>query len=469
MGRPLSGKLILSTAFLFALTAIPAFANHGGGGGGGSHGGGGFHGGGGSHANGGSGGRSYSAPAAGYGASRSYSPAMRSGQGYTARPGYGYSRPSGNMAAGNQRYGNSASARPGVADGQWHSFGSPAENRGASGAPSQSANTNGGWHVMSGNRGTATAGTVRSFSGQGGEVWENAPASRNVVSRSQSLSSIHNSFSGAMASNSALRGGSGFAASSRFNAGSPLLTHNGFLGGAGTAVPQLRGGFGFNGFGGGFGGAFGRPFGGFGRGCWNCGFGLGFGWGGWGWGGWPWLGFGWDPFWADPWWGGPAPPYGYYAYPGSGYYGPDDNYNPPPQEDNGPESYNEGPVNGNWVTPNGPSPVQVPNAAAFSVPILIYMKNGSVLTVRDYWMVDDDLHYLTMSGAEKTSDLEAVDLPRTNTENAKSGVKFIFKSEPSVVAPAPDGSGAPPAAQPNAQPGAPRQQINAGPQSESHT
>jgi hypothetical protein len=80
-------------------------------------------------------------------------------------------------------------------------------------------------------------------------------------------------------------------------------------------------------------------------------------------------------------------------------------------------------------------------------------------------MVDGELHYLTMNGAERTADLEAVDLPRTNTENAKSGVRFIFKSEPSVVAPGPEENSAPPSAQPN---GAPSP-TNAVPQSESRT
>jgi hypothetical protein len=477
MSMPFSGKLILSTAALFALSAIPAFANHGGGGGGSHGGGGGFHGGGGSHGSSG-GGHSYSAPAAGYGSrasapSRSYSRA-----GYASRPSSNEARPSGNMSASGQRYGNASSASPAVADGQWHSFGNGAANRGASGQPAGNATANnGGVHVLSGNR--AAPGTVRSFSGQGGEIWENSSASRNVVSRSQSLSTIHNSFSSGAAAGSVLRPSAGFSASTRFASGSSLVARNGFVGGVNTAgsIPQLRGSLGFGAFGGRpFGTAFGRsfvgPFGGFGR-CWGCGFGFGFGWGLGGWG-WPGLGFGlWDPFWFDSWWGYTPPPYGYYgyppAYPDSGYYTPDDNYNGAPPDDNGPQAYNQSyDFNGNWVTPNGPSPAQVPNAQAFSVPILIYMKNGSLLSVRDYWMVDGELHYVTMSGTEKTADLEAVDLPRTNTENAKSGVKFIFKSEPSVVAPGPQQNGAPPSAQPNTAP-SPTQQINVPPQSESRT
>ncbi len=223
-----------------------------------------------------------------------------------------------------------------------------------------------------------------------------------------------------------------------------------------NSFQQLRGAFGFGNR--------------FGRGCWNCGFGFGFG--GWGFG-WPWLGFGfWDPFWYNPWWSaGPAYGYGYYGspnnyvygYPDSGYSTPDDNSTPPEQQDN---QYDQENLNGNWVTPNGPSPSLAPNSGNLAVPVLIYMKNGSILTVRDYWMIDGELHYILMSGVQRTVNLELVDLPRTNTENAKSGVKFIFKSEPSITAPAqPDAE----PGSPNGPPPAPTQQTNAVPQPEART
>jgi hypothetical protein len=86
------------------------------------------------------------------------------------------------------------------------------------------------------------------------------------------------------------------------------------------------------------------------------------------------------------------------------------------------------------------------------------MKNGAVYSVRDYWMSDDELNYILMDGAQHTVDLEQVDLPRTNTENAKSGVKFIFKSEPSM-APPPVSAPAP----------SPTQELNAVPQPEART
>jgi hypothetical protein len=97
-----------------------------------------------------------------------------------------------------------------------------------------------------------------------------------------------------------------------------------------------------------------------------------------------------------------------------------------------------------------------------AVPVLIYLKSGRVLSVRDYWMVDGELHYLLINGVQHSVDLEQVDLPRTNTENAKSGVRFIFKSEPSAPA------------EPDAGPGtpnepAPTRQLDAVPQPEAHT
>jgi len=497
MSKPFSVLFKSALTILFACSAIPTFAQHGGGGhggggggfhggggggfhgGGGFSGGGGFHGGGGMRSGGGGGfrGGSYSPPAAGYAGPRAAAPsAPRSWGGSAARPGNNYSRPGGNFAGGNQRFGNSPSAPPAVADGQWHSFGGPTGGRGPSGGQSGAgpSGNGGGFHVSNGNRAGGSAGAVRSFSGQGGEVWENTPAARNVVPRSQSLSTLHNSFSGSLAASSGFRSNSTLSASSRLGGGSSFVRNRGFSGGINTGNSFQQFHRGFNQFGNRF-DRFDR-FNQFGNGCWNCGFGLGFGFGGWGWGGWgwgsPWLGFGlWDPFWYDPWWGG-GPAYGYgsygypnsnvYGYPDSGYSAPDDNSAPPPQQDYQYDQNDQGSSNGDWVTPNGPSPSLAPNSPNLAVPVLIYLKNGSVLTVRDYWMIDGELHYILMSGVQRMVNLDSVDLPRTNTENAKSGVKFIFKSEPSVTTPDPDGS-APPQTQPDSG------QPNAVPQPEART
>jgi hypothetical protein len=483
MTKPFSVLSKSAFVVLFACSAMPAFAQHGGGGhgggGGGSRGGGGggFHGGGGggvhpsgggmrSSGGGGPRGGSYAPPAAGYGAPRAAAPSpMRSGGGFVSRPGNSYSRPGNSFVPGNQRFGNSVSAPPAASDGRWHSFGNASGSRGPSGAPSESgaSGNNGGWHVLSGNRASGSGGSVRSFSGQGGEVWENSTASRNVVPRSQSLSSIHNSVTSSLAAKSTFRSNSPLSSPSRLGGGAPLMANRGFSSTANgrNSLQQLRGSNRFD-----------RPFRGWRGGCWNCGFGFG-GWGNqWGWGfGWggPWLGFwGWNPFWIDPWWGWPSGGYGYYGNPtnnyyiyndsGSGYTSPDGNAEPAPQQnDENENQYDQNNSNGNWVTPNGPSPALAPpsgspNDANLTVPVLIYMKNGGVLSVRDYWMIDGELHYILVGGDQKTVDLDLVDLSRTNTENAKSGVKFIFKSEPS--APPPDEHFTPPAKPNSSQPGA---------------
>ena len=300
-----------------------------------------------------------------------------------------------------------------------------------------------------------------------------------MISKSQSLSTLHNSFVGSRVPTSGLRPNSTLSASSQFVSGSVVVGNRGNSvgGNAANSFQAPRGSK-----------RIGIPFGGGRGGCWNCGRGFG-GWGhgrgygggwgygsGWGYGvGWgfgaPWLGFGgWDPFFYDPWWAsGPTIGFGNYIYDQNsylygnqapGYYVPDDGSAGPAQPDDIDNQYyqdNRGAGDGNWVTPNGPNPSSSQNSANLAVPVLIYLKSGAVYTVRDYWIVDDELHYILMDGVQNFVDLERVDMPRTNSENAKSGVKFIFKSEPSAVpgasAPAPS----------------PTQELNAVPQPDART
>jgi hypothetical protein len=123
----------------------------------------------------------------------------------------------------------------------------------------------------------------------------------------------------------------------------------------------------------------------------------------------------------------------------AGYLAPENDSPPPPPLDTQDNSSD------NLITPNGPSLSSSTNSEILTVPFLIYMKSGEIYTVRDYWMVDGKFYYLRMDGAERAVNLEEVDLARTNTENAKSGVKFIFKSAPSAAPTAPDENVMPPA------------------------
>jgi hypothetical protein len=84
-----------------------------------------------------------------------------------------------------------------------------------------------------------------------------------------------------------------------------------------------------------------------------------------------------------------------------------------------------------------------------SVPVLIYMKDGSVYSARDYWITEEEFNLVLMDGEQKSFSLDQVDLPRTNEENAKSGVKFILKSDPTVPPPGENFAPSQPSLRPN--------------------
>jgi hypothetical protein len=435
-------KLVSATVFILTCTAIPVFAQRGGG----SHGGGsgGFHGGGGGsfHSSGGSfGGGSFrggssSAPRMGAGFSRGS--VGLSGAGASARFGGGFSgngrsgsntsRSFSTPANGSQRGSAFSSAPRAVADGQWHSFGGGSQGR-------NSASTGGGWRVSSGNRsasgGTAsgTTRTVRSFSGQGGDVWENAPASRNMVPASRTLSNLRGSFAGNSVGNSIARN-SGVPSNSSTISGSRLAPGASFGNSfrSNTFV------------------VFGSQFrGGFHGGCWNCGFGFGFGFGfGW-WPGWG-LGFGWPGlYWYGPWWPGYVyPGYGYYGYPaGYMYYDPSaGNYSSPAPDENYPDA-------GMSATPDDQSSSRAVSLENSEVPVLFYLKDGAVYSGHNYWVADGQLHYFRLGGEESVIDLDQLDVQRTVDENAKSGVQFTLTPGPAKSAPTPK---VPPTASPTPTP-----------------
>jgi len=195
-----------------------------------------------------------------------------------------------------------------------------------------------------------------------------------------------------------------------------------------------------------------------GRGCWNCGGfggfggGLGFGW--WpGWGfGWPWVGFGyWDPFyWDSLSWGWPG--YGYFGYPAgypngygfnsyndsSSYSSPDNNYT-----DTNANTDNNSDSSSVTAEPAEQSLPQGNDIANPSIPVLLYMRNGSVYSARDYWFTGNLFHYVLLNGREVVVGADQLDMKRTNEENAKSGVRFVVRSDPSGPPPPDDATRSP--------------------------
>jgi hypothetical protein len=75
--------------------------------------------------------------------------------------------------------------------------------------------------------------------------------------------------------------------------------------------------------------------------------------------------------------------------------------------------------------------------------VIIYLKDGTSFSPSDYWLTDNQLHYV-LGGAESAIDIDRVDLGRSNDENHRNGVRFLLKSAPNP-SPAPSDA-APPAA-----------------------
>ena len=370
----------------------------------------------------------------------------------------------GNGAPGNgspsatPRYGNavvpSAGARAaGENPGEWRSFGNAANPSAAAAAR----------EFSSARPASAAEMPARSFVGQGNQIVETTPrASVSVVPRSRVLASlagprtsartfagapvVRSSFIASNASNFRFRSNSMLA--SRLNSFGTVRTNSILFRGPNTFNPPLVfntgffpnrfGSFGGNRFGFFGGNRFGffgvNRFRQFGFGCFGCGFnfgfGLGWGWNPWSWG-WGWgPGFGWwDPFWYDPWWGW-GPPYSYAPYPAYNYgYSAPNNYD------------SSSSTNPNWnLSPDTGSTYQNPSATTFAptlnatintVPALrLYLKNGAMFDVTNYWVADNKFYYDTTDGSEFGIEMDQVDVQRTVDENAKHGVQFILRPPP---------------------------------------
>jgi hypothetical protein len=340
--------LALIFALALALSPLPAFAQHGGGGGGGHAGGGG-----GGHAGGGGGHASGGGPAAG---SRGGAPA-----------GYG----------------------------------------GGSGTSAARGTSTGSGTYVSGAR--ASNSSARFFGGN--NTWQAPPTagSRNAGPSQHFVSSDEAAAAGArvMGAQTEPRGIRG--------PFSPSTAMRGTFVGARTSVlpphippfPPRRfqpvffiGGGCFNGFFPGFCGGF---FGG------AAFFGYGYGWG------------------CDPYWGCPA---GYYnGYFNGGSYG-SEIYND--SSDSGAISNEFNPSR--WASPPEAGMSGDRNSdgsyAANAPEMVLYLKDGTVYALADYWAADGKLHYVTNYGGENAIDLDTIDMQKTVDVNAKRGINVTLRPAP---------------------------------------
>jgi hypothetical protein len=67
---------------------------------------------------------------------------------------------------------------------------------------------------------------------------------------------------------------------------------------------------------------------------------------------------------------------------------------------------------------------------------VLYLKDGTIYLISDYWLANNQIHYVTGDGAEHTIDLAQVDLQQTVNVNANRGVNFTLRPEPTNQTPA---------------------------------
>jgi len=155
-------------------------------------------------------------------------------------------------------------------------------------------------------------------------------------------------------------------------------------------------------------------------------FGPGFGFGG--------LGFGWGLGWgSNLWWGPSCSPYWgfgcnvfpYYDY-GSGNY--DSGYSP-----GNLEGQVESQGNGSGIYENAPAPLAYGGGERQL--LQLYLKDGTVYDVADYWLVNDnELHFMTVDASgnqtEHVVGFDQLDLEKTIRVSKDMGYRFVLRNEP---------------------------------------
>jgi hypothetical protein len=83
-------------------------------------------------------------------------------------------------------------------------------------------------------------------------------------------------------------------------------------------------------------------------------------------------------------------------------------------------SESEGSRSTNPTTGNAASPPYV----------LLYLKDDTIYVTSDYWFAGNKLHFIVNDADESTVPMDELDLQRTVDENAKRGVSFTLKQNP---------------------------------------
>jgi len=124
--------------------------------------------------------------------------------------------------------------------------------------------------------------------------------------------------------------------------------------------------------------------------------------------------------------------YGYYGGSSAPYYlqgGPDDSSD---SQDVAPSLWRNGPGpsdDSSDVQENVQGNVQG-NADSSGPDTVIYLKDGTSFAVKDYWVADGQLYYVTTYGGENSINLNLFDVQRSTDDNAARGVTLTLRPTP---------------------------------------
>ena len=171
----------------------------------------------------------------------------------------------------------------------------------------------------------------------------------------------------------------------------------------------------------------------------GCGYGCGFGFA---------YGYSWA---CDPFWGCPSGYLGYSGYYGGGGYG-----NTIYGDTGGDTGYETAPSNepnpSHFAYPPGEVTASGSESAAAAPEVVLFLRDGSVYSIDDYWVAGGKLHYVTNYGGENSIDLNLIDMQQTVDVNAKRGINITLRpaqsQAPAPQDPAPAPQNPPPAPNP---------------------
>lgn len=90
-------------------------------------------------------------------------------------------------------------------------------------------------------------------------------------------------------------------------------------------------------------------------------------------------------------------------------------------------------VRNTWIDPPGATTSAPDDLAAEKSLVVLFLADGSVYAVTNYWVAGGKLHYATSYGGDNSLDLNQLDLQRTVNANSARGVDFTLRPAPEAA------------------------------------